>query len=130
MKEINFNRIQVPEDIQEANLAINQQFEEDIAPNNLEEANPEELVGNSDKYSHPSTYIELIVEKDNTGAPLSVLEVDLVISREKGKETRKLAMNFAGIDLAKKEMIEKSVSIDRENFEILKNFFCKLDWNS
>ena len=50
MKEINFNRIQIPEDIQEANLAINQQFEEDIAPNNLEEANPEELVGNSSKY--------------------------------------------------------------------------------
>ena len=130
MKEINFNRIQIPEDIQEANLAINQQFEEEVAPNNLEEFNSEELIVNHDKHSHPSTYIELIVEKDSTGAPLSVLEVDLVISREKGKETRKLAMNFAGIDLVKKEMIEKSVSIDRENFEILKSFFCKLDWNS
>jgi hypothetical protein len=129
MKEINFNRIQIPEDIKEANLAINKQFEkEDIAPLEQEEQHYEETSNLNNL--HPSTYIELIVEKDASGAPLSVLEVDLVISREKGKETRKLAMNFAGIDMVKKEMIEKSVSIDRENFEVLKNFFCKLDWNS
>jgi hypothetical protein len=129
MKEINFNRIQIPEDIKEANLAINKQFEEeDVAPLEQEEQYYEEASNLNNL--HPSTYIELIVEKDASGAPLSVLEVDLVISREKGKETRKLAMNFAGIDIVKKEMIEKSVSIDRENFEVLKNFFCKLDWNS
>lgn len=79
---------------------------------------------------HANTYIEIISEKDESGQPLSVLEVDLVISREKGRETRRLEMNFAGIDVEKKQMIEKSVSIDRQNFEILKNFFCNLDWNS
>lgn len=76
------------------------------------------------------TYIEIIAEKDSQGQPLSVLEVDLIISREKGKETRRLCMNFAGIDMEKKEMIEKSINIDRESFEQLKEFFSNLDWNS
>jgi hypothetical protein len=80
--------------------------------------------------SSPSTYIEVITEKDEDGQPVSVLEVDLVISREKGKETRRLSMNFTGIDFEKKEMIEKSVNLDRESFEILKKFFTQLDWNS
>lgn len=78
----------------------------------------------------PSTYIEIITEIDEENQPISVLEVDLVISREKGKETRKLSMNFAGIDLSKKEMIEKSINLDQESFENLKRFFTQLDWNS
>lgn len=82
------------------------------------------------KNPHANTYIEIVAETDETGQPVSILEVDLVISREKGRETRRLEMNFAGIDMTKKEMIEKSVSISRENFEILKHFFCNLDWNS
>jgi hypothetical protein len=77
-----------------------------------------------------STYIEIISEKDENGQPISVLEVDLVISREKGKETRRLSLNFSGIDMVKQEMIEKSVDIDRDNFERLKHFFCNLDWDS
>jgi hypothetical protein len=39
-------------------------------------------------------------------------------------------MNFAGIDMEKKEMVEKSINIDRESFEQLKQFFSNLDWNS
>lgn len=88
------------------------------------------IMENSPNNAHANTYIEIVAERDESGQPLSILEVDLVISREKGKETRRLEMNFAGIDLEKKEMIEKSVSISRENFEILKHFFCHLDWNS
>lgn len=80
--------------------------------------------------NHNATYIEIISEKDEMGQPLSVLEVDLIISREKGKETRRLAMNFAGIDVENQQMIEKSVNINRESFEQLKNFFSNLDWNS
>ena len=79
---------------------------------------------------HNKTYIEIIAEKDSQGQPLSVLEVDLIISREKGRETRRLSMNFAGIDMEKKEMVEKSINIDRESFEQLKQFFSNLDWNS
>ena len=79
---------------------------------------------------HNATYIEIVSEKDETGQPLSVLEVDLIISREKGKETRRLAMNFAGIDVENQQMIEKSVNINRESFEQLKSFFSNLDWNS
>jgi hypothetical protein len=78
----------------------------------------------------PITYIEVITEKDEEGQPVSVLEVDLVISREKGKETRRLSMSFTGIDFEKKEMIEKSVNLDKESFEFLKKFFTQLDWNS
>jgi len=78
----------------------------------------------------PSTYIEIITEKDEQGQPTSVLEVDLVISREKGKETRKLSMNFAGIDFEKNEMVEKSIDLDKDSFEHLKRFFSQLDWNS
>lgn len=78
----------------------------------------------------PSTYIEIISEKDASGQPVSALEVDLIISREKGKETRRLSINFMGIDMEKKEMVEKSVDIDRQSFERLKEFFCNLDWNS
>lgn len=78
----------------------------------------------------PVTYVEIITERDEEGQPISVLEVDLVISREKGKETRWLSMNFAGIDFEKKEMVEKSVNLDEESFEALKKFFTQLDWNS
>ena len=93
-----------------------------------------EVVGvkkdNNNTNNHNATYIEIISEKDEMGQPLSVLEVDLIISREKGKETRRLAMNFAGIDVENQQMIEKSVNINRESFEQLKNFFSNLDWNS
>lgn len=78
----------------------------------------------------PVTYIEIITERDDEGQPISVLEVDLVISREKGRETRRLSMNFAGIDFEKKEMIEKTVDLDEQSFETLKEFFSQLDWNS
>jgi len=78
--------------------------------------------------NHNKTYIEIVTEKDATGQPLSVLEVDLIISREKGQETRRLAMSFAGIE--NQQMVEKTVNIDRDSFEKLKLFFSSLDWNS
>jgi len=80
--------------------------------------------------SHSNTYIELITERDEENQPISILEVDLVISREKGQENRRLSINFAGIDLETKTLVEKSVNINRDEFEVLKSFFCQLDWNS
>tara|TARA_R110001592_G_scaffold92035_8_gene268761 strand:- start:1906 stop:2298 length:393 start_codon:yes stop_codon:yes gene_type:complete len=80
--------------------------------------------------SNGKTYIEIVATKDDSGQPMSVLEVDLIISREKGKENRRLAMNFAEIDVASKQIVEKSVNIDRDSFEKLKDFFTNLDWNS
>lgn len=85
---------------------------------------------NVDKNNQPITYIEVVTEKDESGQPISVLEVDLVISREKGQETRRLSLNFAEVDVKNQEMVEKSVNIDRECFEVLKKYFCQLDWNS
>lgn len=105
--------------------------ESTLATRNSKEAVSEELTNSTLLESpHNKTYIEIIAEKDNQGQPLSVLEVDLIISREKGRETRRLSMNFAGIDMEKKEMVEKSINIDRESFEKLKQFFSNLDWNS
>jgi hypothetical protein len=101
-------------------------IEENIESTNLKQTeDPRSNVSNA-----TSTYIEIVSEKDDAGQPISILEVDLVISREKGKETRRLSLNFAGIDLEEQKMIEKSVNIDRDNFERLKSFFCNLDWNS
>lgn len=105
--------------------------ESTLATRNSKEAVSEDLTNSTLLESpHNKTYIEIIAEKDNQGQPLSVLEVDLIISREKGRETRRLSMNFAGIDMEKKEMVEKSINIDRESFEKLKQFFSNLDWNS
>ena len=119
---------------------MSENMSENIKKNNVEKPNSEMLNGLSHEHGAEgfmpksegkvSTYIEIISEKDSDGQPISVLEVDLVISREKGKETRRLSLNFSGIDMVKKEMVEKSVNIDRDNFERLKHFFCNLDWNS
>lgn len=108
----------ITKDVEQSGLESVVQLDEHTSSNFTHPNNP------------PSTYIEIISEKDEAGQPISILEVDLVISREKGKETRKLSLSFAGIDLDKKEMIEKSVNIDKDNFEKLKDFFCNLDWNS
>ena len=119
MEEENYNRV-----------SSNYEFLEEEGNNNL--TNKSETFEHQDivEGTHSSTYIEVITERDSEGQPLSVLEVDLVISREKGKETRRLQINFTGIDMEKKEMVEKSVNIDRQSFERLKHFFCNLDWNS
>jgi hypothetical protein len=81
-------------------------------------------------HQNGKTYIEIVASKDESGQPMSVLEVDLIISREKGKENRRLAMNFAEIDVKSKQILEKSVNIDQESFRKLKEFFSNLDWNS
>jgi hypothetical protein len=109
----------------------NQQVEETTqeTTENSQEQNRIHVQSNSAQQK-PMTYIEIVTEKDEQGQPLSVLEVDLVISREKGQETRSLSINFAGIDTEKKELIEKSVSIDEEGFYILKQFFSQLEWNN
>ena len=98
--------------------------------NSIEIKNEELIDSSLLEVPHNKTYIEIIAEKDDSGQPLSVLEVDLIISREKGKETRRLSMNFASIDIDKGEMVEESINIDRESFEQLKQFFSNLDWNS
>jgi len=81
-------------------------------------------------HQNGKTYIEIVASKDESGQPMSVLEVDLIISREKGKENRRLAMNFMELDVKSKQIVEKSVNIDQESFRELKEFFSNLDWNS
>jgi len=90
----------------------------------------EEVVYNKNSSPNEKTYIEIVASTDDSGQPMSVLEVDLIISREKGKENRRLTMNFAEIDEKSKQIIEKSVNINKESFMQLKEFFSNLDWNS
>lgn len=112
--------------------------QEHVQQNNGQEGNPhlnqdvqnirEQNVNHGN--NNPVTYIEIITEKDESGQPLSVLEVDLIISREKGEEKRSLSINFAGIDTEKKELVEKSVNINQDSFHQLKEFFAQLEWNN
>jgi hypothetical protein len=103
-------------------------MEENIVQNQEVVNQNNNLDNKENQYSE--TYLELITERDESNQPLSVLEVDLVISREKGKENRNLSINFTGIDIEKKEMIEKRVTLDKQNFDIIKNFFSQLRWDS
>jgi hypothetical protein len=78
----------------------------------------------------PMTYIEIVTKIDEEHRPVSVLEIDLVISREKGQEYRSLSINFAEIDSVKQELIEKSISLNEDSFYVLKQFFSQLEWNN
>lgn len=99
-------------------------------PSNIVNEVNEEVVYNKNSSPNEKTYIEIVASTDDSGQPMSVLEVDLIISREKGKENRRLTMNFAEIDEKSKQIIEKSVNINKESFMQLKEFFSNLDWNS
>jgi hypothetical protein len=100
------------------------------APGNIVNEVNEEVAYNKNSSPNEKTYIEIVASTDDSGQPMSVLEVDLIISREKGKENRRLTMNFAEIDEKSKQIIEKSVNINKESFMQLKEFFSNLDWNS
>lgn len=124
------NTVQERQDVISSNRMPDSSYGQQIA-DTLQTVSKEEIqttTQETQNVSHNKTYIEIITEKDPTGQPLSVLEVDLIISREKGQETRRLAMNFAGIE--NQQMVEKTVNIDRDSFEKLKLFFSNLDWNS
>lgn len=124
------NTVQERQDVINSNRMPDSSYGQQIA-DTLQTVSKEEIqttTQETQNVSHNKTYIEIITEKDPTGQPLSVLEVDLIISREKGQETRRLAMNFAGIE--NQQMVEKTVNIDRDSFEKLKLFFSNLDWNS
>lgn len=99
-------------------------------PGNIVNEVNEEVAYNKNSSPNEKTYIEIVASTDDSGQPMSVLEVDLIISREKGKENRRLTMNFAEIDEKSKQIIEKSVNINKESFMQLKEFFSNLDWNS
>jgi hypothetical protein len=61
----------------------------------------------------------------------SMLEVDLVTFREKNQEMRYLSMSYAGINPKTGDPQEAFINIDNEEaFNILKNFFMQLEWNS
>lgn len=124
------NTVQERQDVISSNRMPDSSYGQQIA-DTLQTVSKEEIqptTQETQSANHNKTYIEIITEKDATGQPLSVLEVDLIISREKGQETRRLAMNFAGIE--NQQMVEKTVNIDRDSFEKLKLFFSNLDWNS
>lgn len=51
------------------------------------------------------------------------LEADLVTFREKGQQVKYFAITFTN-----PENKESSISLDKESFATLKEFFAQLDW--
>jgi len=61
----------------------------------------------------------------------TLLEVDLVTFREKNQEMRYLGLAFTGTNPKSGEPQEAFINIDNEEaFNIIKNFFAQLEWNS
>jgi hypothetical protein len=58
-----------------------------------------------------------------------LLELDLVVFREKGEQTRYLHLSFAQPD-ENNNMKSVSVNLNEESFKTIQEFFKQLDWNS
>jgi hypothetical protein len=58
-----------------------------------------------------------------------LLELDLVVFREKGEQTRYLNLSFAQPD-ENGVMKSVSVNLNEESFNNIREFFKQLDWNS
>lgn len=57
------------------------------------------------------------------------LELDLVVFREKGEQTRYLNLSFAQPD-ENNETKSVSINLNEESFNTIREFFKQLDWNS
>ena len=71
------------------------------------------------------TYFEYLDENGGN------LEIDLVTFREKGVETRYLALIFSGVDVRKDPPVTQEAFLNiesRESFEEIKAFFAQLEW--
>lgn len=75
--------------------------------------------------AEPSTYL-CIGEQQN-----GQLEIDLIQFREKNVSMRYLSFTFSGINPKTGEIQSSFINIDNEEaFDVIKNFFKQLDWNS
>ena len=74
-----------------------------------------------------STTYMCLGNKENPDA--GILELDLVVFREKGEQTRYLSISFAQPD-EKGNMKSVSINLNEESFQNVKKFFEQLDWQS
>lgn len=57
------------------------------------------------------------------------LEFDLVVFREKGEQTRNLTITFGQKDQSG-EPAEVSIKLNEESFNVIREYFKNLEWNS
>ena len=75
--------------------------------------------------NEPSTYL-CIGDQQN-----GQLEIDLIQFREKNVSMRYLSFTFSGINPKTGQIQSAFINIDNEEaFDVIKNFFSQLDWNS
>lgn len=100
---------------------------EDISPNSNQDQESfldRKLDGNS-KFIFPTTYIKIGDEQDGQ------LEVDLVQFREKNVSMRYLSFTFSGVNPKTGQLQSAFINIDNEEaFNVIKEFFLQLEWNS
>ncbi len=72
------------------------------------------------------TYLAL---GDPSNPSSGVLELDLVVFREKGEQTRYLSITFSQKD-EKGEPASVSINLNEESFNSIREYFKNLDWNS
>lgn len=66
---------------------------------------------------------------DQSNPASGTLELDLVVFREKGEQTRCLNITF-GQKNGNNEPSSVSISLNEESFNSIKEYFKNLDWNS
>lgn len=85
------------------------------------------MSGNSNS-NKTETYLGLI-SKTDIGSE-NAIEFDLVTARQKGQEIRYLAISIEGVNQLNNQPQSAFISIDREAFSQIKEYFSKLEWNS
>lgn len=72
------------------------------------------------------TYLSL---GDPANPKSGMLELDLVVFREKGEQTRYLSVTFSQKD-GDNEPASVSINLNEESFNSIREYFKNLDWNS
>ena len=84
-----------------------------------------------DRQERNSTYLKLVNKDDADEKPVASLEIDLKTYRERGEEIRYVSILFSGFDVREEEQKRQEAFFNitsKEDFEIIKDFFSKLNW--
>lgn len=85
-------------------------------------------VMNSSKKNHMNTFVSIGSDAQEND---SLIELDLVYVREKGREERFLKIELSGHNITHPERPQQyaiKVVNSKEEFDKLKNFFAQLEW--
>lgn len=73
------------------------------------------------------TYLGLAFQSEDQSTANSV-EFDLITSRQKGEEVRYLSITVMTKTEDMEHPVELTVSVERESFDKIKQFFTQLEW--